>query len=129
MISGCSNCKADVQLCVSAPAALGSSQLCRCTCMQLTCSVLHCCSGVKLLPFPTSDQQRLSRSERSKSQIVSDASWKLLFDRVDELPATIQHIVVVPTVPVLYPKVCLLGDQSALSQPSLGKPHCPAVRE
>ena len=46
-----------------------------------------------------------TRAERGKTQIVSPASWKLLFDRTEALPPTIQHIIVCTTVPVLYPKV------------------------
>ena len=46
-----------------------------------------------------------TRAERGKTQIVSPASWKLLFDRTEALPPTVQHIVVCTTVPVLYPKV------------------------
>ena len=50
-----------------------------------------------------------TRAERGKTQIVSPASWKLLFDRTEALPATVQHIIVCTTVPVLYPKVgCML---------------------
>lgn len=71
----------------------------------------------------------MCRSERTKHCIVSDASWKMLFDRIDALPTSVQHIVVVTTVPVLYPKVgtgslpgscstALLGPRQASCRPT-----------
>lgn len=46
-----------------------------------------------------------SRSERSKKQIISPESWSLIFDRLNNLPGSVQHVVMLTTVPVLYPKV------------------------
>ncbi|MCJ1425690.1 hypothetical protein MMC29_003590 [Sticta canariensis] len=48
-----------------------------------------------------------SRSERSKKTIVSAESWNLIFDRMNNLPSSVQHVVLLTTVPVLYPKVRL----------------------
>jgi hypothetical protein len=37
--------------------------------------------------------------------VVSPESWKLIFDKVDALPSSVRHIVVMTTIPVVYPKV------------------------
>lgn len=46
-----------------------------------------------------------TRSERSKKTIVSAESWNMIFERMNGLPGSVQHVVLLTTVPVLYPKV------------------------
>ena len=44
--------------------------------------------------------------------IVSPESWKFIFDRIAVLPPSVRHIVMLTTIPVVYPKVrprCLLN--------------------
>jgi ABC-type uncharacterized transport system YnjBCD ATPase subunit len=38
-------------------------------------------------------------------QIVLSESYKLIFDRVRALPSSVKHVVVLLTVPIIYPKV------------------------
>ena len=40
--------------------------------------------------------------------VVSPESWKLIFDRIAALPPCVRHIVVMTTIPVVYPKVRLM---------------------
>ncbi|GMH41547.1 hypothetical protein BSKO_09457 [Bryopsis sp. KO-2023] len=47
------------------------------------------------------------RAERTKKQVVSRETWEMIFARIRELPQTTQHVVLVLTVPILYPKVPL----------------------
>ena len=45
------------------------------------------------------------RAERTRSQVVSPESWQMIFARLEALPPTVRHIVVLTTIPVVYPKV------------------------
>lgn len=45
------------------------------------------------------------RAERTKKQILSRATWEMVFARISSLPQSVTHVVVVLTVPILYPKV------------------------
>ncbi|GIL73332.1 hypothetical protein Vretifemale_3526 [Volvox reticuliferus] len=46
-----------------------------------------------------------SRGERSRSQIIRPASWAAFSDQVAKLPAGVRHVVVLATVPLVYPTV------------------------
>ena len=48
-----------------------------------------------------------TRSERSKRQIMSRPTWDMICARIRTLPLTIQHLIIVFTVPIIYPKVPL----------------------
>ena len=45
------------------------------------------------------------RAERTKERILTDGSWKMVFDKVYQLPNTVRHLIVNFTVPILYPRV------------------------
>lgn len=45
------------------------------------------------------------RSERTKSLILCEESWKQIFERVVNLPGSVRHLIVVFTVPIVYPHV------------------------
>ena len=46
-----------------------------------------------------------ARSERTRTQILSQASWDILFAELDRLPASVRHLAVVTGVPVVYPRM------------------------
>ena len=72
-----------------------------------------------------------TRSERTKKQIVSAESWHMIFERMNTLPESVQHVVLLTTVPVLYPKViqCKLQQINVHLGDALAKPcqQCVAV--
>lgn len=45
------------------------------------------------------------RSERTKEQVMSQASWNMVFTKARQLPDSVRHLVVNFTVPIVYPKV------------------------
>ncbi|GMH35374.1 hypothetical protein BSKO_03242 [Bryopsis sp. KO-2023] len=47
------------------------------------------------------------RAERTKEQVMSEEAWELLFEKMEEIPDTVDHMVMVLTVPLIYPKVPL----------------------
>lgn len=44
------------------------------------------------------------RAERTRKQVVSPESWQMVFSRMEALPSTVRHIVLLTTIPVVYPK-------------------------
>ena len=38
-------------------------------------------------------------------QVIDPQSWDMIFDRMRALPPSTQHVVMVTTVPVVYPQV------------------------
>ncbi|KAK9817992.1 hypothetical protein WJX72_005420 [[Myrmecia] bisecta] len=48
-----------------------------------------------------------SRAERTKAQIMSPAAYQELFQRILNFPNSVKHLVIVTTVPLLYPKLPL----------------------
>eukprot|EP00198_Chlamydomonas_reinhardtii_P002710 XP_001692046.1 predicted protein [Chlamydomonas reinhardtii] len=46
-----------------------------------------------------------SRGERTREQIIRPASWAAFQDQCAKLPAGVRHVVVVATVPTIYPSV------------------------
>ena len=38
-------------------------------------------------------------------QIIDPQSWEMIFGRMKALPSSVRHIVMVTTVPVVYPQV------------------------
>eukprot|EP00210_Caulerpa_lentillifera_P005345 g5108.t1 len=45
------------------------------------------------------------RSERTKTRVLCDESWTQIFKRLANMPSSIQHLIVVFTVPIVYPHV------------------------
>jgi hypothetical protein len=64
-----------------------------------------------------------TRTERSRDQCVRPGSWAMVQQRIAALPSTVKHLVVVASVPVVYPQVkivesslkFLTGDSTSLS--------------
>ncbi|GFR40520.1 hypothetical protein Agub_g1089 [Astrephomene gubernaculifera] len=46
-----------------------------------------------------------SRGERTRAQVVRPASWAAFQEQVAQLPAGVRHVVVVATVPLIYPSI------------------------
>jgi hypothetical protein len=46
-----------------------------------------------------------ARAERTREQVVSPESWNDIFTALHALPASIQHVVMVTGVPVVYPRM------------------------
>eukprot|EP00798_Chlamydomonas_sp_ICE-L_P007892 gene7892-1102_t len=46
-----------------------------------------------------------TRSERSRGQIITPSTWAMVKESVALLPPTVQHLVVVTAVPLIYPQV------------------------
>ncbi|CAD7700165.1 unnamed protein product [Ostreobium quekettii] len=46
-----------------------------------------------------------TRAERSKRQVMSRETWDAVCRRLREVPACVRHVVVLFTVPIIYPKV------------------------
>ena len=44
------------------------------------------------------------RAERTRKQVVSPQSWEMIFSRMEALPSTVRHVVLLTTIPVVYPK-------------------------
>jgi hypothetical protein len=45
------------------------------------------------------------RSERSLDTIIPEPSWKLIWDELDALPNSIEHLIVNATIPLAYPRI------------------------
>lgn len=45
------------------------------------------------------------RAQRSLKQVVTAEGYKAIFERLNTLPSTVKHLVVVSAVPVVYPEV------------------------
>ncbi len=71
-------------------------------------------------------------------QVIDPQSWDMIFDRMRALPPSTRHVVMVTTVPVVYPQVspdmpgitllgstfCFCSCQTILySRHSSGRPH------
>ena len=41
-------------------------------------------------------------------QVIDPESWDMIFDRMRALPPSTRHVVLVTTVPVVYPQVSIL---------------------
>lgn len=54
------------------------------------------------------------RAERTRSQVVSPESWQMIFDRVAALPGSVRHIVLLTTIPVVYPKVYTISRKGSV---------------
>lgn len=46
-----------------------------------------------------------ARAERTKPQVIDPQSWDMIFDRMRALPPSTRHVVMVTTVPVVYPQI------------------------
>lgn len=46
-----------------------------------------------------------TRSERSLTQIVPAADWDVIFQRINDLPPSVRHLIMVMPVPLVYPHV------------------------
>ncbi|KAL0045166.1 hypothetical protein WJX82_010887 [Trebouxia sp. C0006] len=46
-----------------------------------------------------------ARAERTKPQVIDPESWDMIFDRMRALPPSTRHVVMVTTVPVVYPQI------------------------
>ncbi|KXZ56912.1 hypothetical protein GPECTOR_1g822 [Gonium pectorale] len=51
-----------------------------------------------------------SRGERTREAVLRPATWAAFQDQVAKLPAGVRHVVVLATVPVIYPTVPCLED-------------------
>eukprot|EP00798_Chlamydomonas_sp_ICE-L_P005739 gene5739-6031_t len=49
-----------------------------------------------------------THTERSRQQIIRPATWAMIQQRVAALPSTVRHVVIVATVPVIYPKIKIM---------------------
>jgi hypothetical protein len=45
------------------------------------------------------------RAERCLDTIIPEASWKLIWQELDSLPNTIEHLIVNATIPLAYPRI------------------------
>lgn len=49
-----------------------------------------------------------TRTERSREFVVRPASWVMIQQQLAALPSSIKHVVVVATVPFIYPKIAIV---------------------
>ncbi|PNH09390.1 hypothetical protein TSOC_003985, partial [Tetrabaena socialis] len=58
-----------------------------------------------------------ARGERTREDIIRPASWAAFQDQIARLPAGVRHVVVMATVPLIYPSVP--GVEDAMSEPEI----------
>lgn len=59
-----------------------------------------------------------SRTERTREQIIRPATWAMVRERLSMLPSTVRHVIMLTTVPVIYPKIPIV--EAALTYMSGG---------
>ena len=48
-------------------------------------------------------QQVLATAERTKKEIISEATYDMMFQLLQKLPTSCRHVVVLLTVPIVFP--------------------------
>jgi hypothetical protein len=55
------------------------------------------------------------RAERDDKTVIRDESWHMIFKRLDELPSTVQHLIVICPIPYSFIRVKVAEKVGGLS--------------